>query len=943
MADTIGRGVIELVADATKVRAGVEEAKKSIRTLADGQRDVGKRASKSIDEYIGKLNLQNSAIGKSAREVELLKLAYRGASQEQIKAADAALRFRENQERTAQSVQSLRSGFIAFGAIATASLLAAAVAFDRLTKSAANFQDLAEKVGDTGENIASLAVAASVGGVGMDAVAAASVRLTKNLNEVTDESSDAGAAITALGLNLADFKTLAPADQIETIAKALSGFQDGAQKTAVAVALFGKAGAEMLPFMRELAGATGRQNILTKEQIDLADEYADNQARATAQISLHAQAIATSLLPQITSFINGLSDIVKGQDFATAASGALQTALNGAIVVFQSIAVLVSDVAFVFHELGRGVGAAAANLGAIARLDFQGVRTIFKEVSADSEAARAKLDKFQASIMALGQVNEFSNVKPGRSSTTDKPKPKLAFAGGIKKLSGAGGGAQDDGRAEAQAQLALDLDRIRKASEEQINVFANAEKIMQAMRAADLVNDRDYYASKLGFIQLNAQEQEKALQQEIARLQRETFSGKTADKDRLDNQRKIADAESKLAKVRADATANIQINSIQEAAALKKVQQGFEDARAAAAAYLDTIARQNAREVQGIGKGNKFRSQQADISAIEDRALAERRRLEGELRRGDIDRTQFDTYLQVATETYKREVELYEQRTAAIDEAQANWLNGATEALQNYIDESKDVASQVAGAFTNAFTGLEDLLVEISTNGIKSFDDLKDAANKLATSIVADINRILIKKNITEPLAEFIQGNIGDIGGFFGLPTGAKGGIGGAAGEAANAAVFGTAVATAGATFAAETAVAGATVATELVAGGTTLALEIATAGATFAVEVAGAGAAFAASVATASAAGGAASGAGGLISGVLDSFATGVAYVPKTGPYMLHQGERVVPAAENRGSGSQQSVVIHNNWAAGTDRATVDYAVAEMERRFAKRQRRMA
>ena len=48
MADaTLGRGVIELVADARKLKAGIEDAKRSIRTLGDGQRDISASASRS--------------------------------------------------------------------------------------------------------------------------------------------------------------------------------------------------------------------------------------------------------------------------------------------------------------------------------------------------------------------------------------------------------------------------------------------------------------------------------------------------------------------------------------------------------------------------------------------------------------------------------------------------------------------------------------------------------------------------------------------------------------------------------------------------------------------------------------------------------------------------------------------------------------------------------
>lgn len=312
MTDVVGQGTIELVGDARKLRATIEDAKKSLRTLGEGQKDISAGASQSIDRYIGRLSAQNAMLGKSTREQELFKLALKGASNEQLRTADSALRMAESQARNAQSIQALKTGFIALGTVAATSLIAAAVAFDRLVKSAGDFQDAAEKIGDTAENVASLAVSAAVGGTNLEGLVSASVRLTKGLTGVDDESKAAGAAIEALGLDVAKFKALAPADQFETVAKALENFEDGASKTAVAVALFGKAGAEMLPFLKELASGAGRQNILTSEQIRLADEYSDKQKRLRTEISLYAQAIATELLPAYNDLTGAFLDVIKG-------------------------------------------------------------------------------------------------------------------------------------------------------------------------------------------------------------------------------------------------------------------------------------------------------------------------------------------------------------------------------------------------------------------------------------------------------------------------------------------------------------------------------------------------------------------------------------------------------------------------------------------------------
>jgi lambda family phage tail tape measure protein len=327
-------------------------------------------------------------------------------------------------------------------------------------------------------------------------------------------------------------------------------------------------------------------------------------------------------------------------------------------------------------------------------------------------------------------------------------RPTLRFNGAVK----------DDKSAEqeAKARLQFDLDQIKKASEAITNTFSNAEKIMEARRSANLVDEREYYAAKLGFLRLNAGEQSRALEAEIARLQQEKLTGK----EKIDNDRKIAEARSKIAKVQADLSAGIEVNSIQESAGLKRIQQAYEDATKAAEAYLGTIAKRNQRELEGIGRGAKFREQQSGRGDIDDRLQSERQKLERDLRRGQLTQADFDTYLGIAQQTYAREVELYEQRTAAIDASSKDWLNGASEALQNYADNAMNTSMHVENLFTDAFKGLEDALVDFVSTGKLSFADLEK-------TIVAGIARIIVQQQLIAPLANFVQGSLKEGGGFF--------------------------------------------------------------------------------------------------------------------------------------------------------------------------------
>lgn len=754
MSDVVGRGVIELVADARKLKAGIDDAKKSIRTLGEGQKDISKSASASIDQYIGRLQMQQRTLGKSTREVELFKLAMRGASNEQLAAANSTLRLTEAYQKGVVIGDRLKSSFVAFGAIAATGLIAAAVAFDQLTKKAGDFQDMAEKTGDSAENIASLAVAAKVGGIEMDAVVGAANKLTKGLTGVDDESKAAGAAIKALGLNIEAFKSMKAADQMETVAKALQNFEDGASKSAVTMALFGKSGSEILPFLNELAGSTGRQNILTAEQIRLADEYADRQAKLEGQISLHAQAIATNLVPAYTDLEAAALDYIKAmagvKDGMTSLESdrAIQDWADSAA---EAIGTLIGPIEWATKKLTM-MGIAASGMADIATSPIQ--QTIEKYT-----ALEARLKSINDAPTFKERYKEKSSIRKYVESLGPEyvdswrngKKPELKHDGATSK-SAANTAAQ-----EAKARLAAELADIKAASDATINTYTNAEKIMEVRRAAGILSEKEYYDAKRSFMALFSQEKEQEIQKEIARMQAEKLSGK----EKIENDKKIADAQAKLAQIREDAAANSVVLSLQEEAANKKIAQSYVDAKEAADAYIASVVERNKREIEGIGRGTKYRDEQAGRNEIEDKFIGQRQTLERDRRNGQITQKQFDDYLAVAQEAYQKEVDLYDERTQAINDAAGNWVNGAAEAMQNYYDHARDIAGQTEEIFTRAFGNMEDALVDFVKTGKLDFKSLMD-------SIIADMARAAIQQNITGPLSGWLSGLFSGLGGVSG-------------------------------------------------------------------------------------------------------------------------------------------------------------------------------
>lgn len=782
MSDVIGRGVIEVSADSSKLNATIAEARERLKGLGDAGKDAAGRASASIDKYIKNLETQNATLGKSKREIELYKLALKGASDEQLRAANTALKAREAFDAQADAMakkadahaarigklSSLAKGAITglAGIVGIAGGLSISGVLG-IAKAAGDFQDLSEKTGETAEKLASLYVSAKVGGMEMDSVGDAIVKLNKNLSGVEDDSDAAGKALAALGLNVKDIKEMSGADQLETIAKAFNQFEDSAAKSNVALALFGKTGPNVLSFLKELGNEGGRQVILTQEQIEQADEYADKQAKSRAQIELHAQALSTKLLPMISEFTGKLAEMAKDEETVSAVTSTLKGVIAGGVAVFQGMALAGANVAFVVRGIAREMDGLKRITVALAHADFAGVRSIAAEVKAGAEADRKQLDAFSRGIQNLTPPDSFSILgggdKKGEKKDEKKDEPK-------KKTLKYEPPKTDSQKAEAarraqerKAQTERDVEIIKQALEVEQNTYANADRILQAQRQNNLIDETEYYEGKAALIRLDADAQDRALNAEIARYEKENLTGK----ERLQTEKKIAEVRGKLAKVRENEEVSLRLNASEQVAAINKIAQAYLDAAKAAQDYIDTIKRQNARIVAGVGQGQKFRERQDGINGIEDKLIDRKRDLDSELRKKDITPEQYAVYLQVAKDTYAEEVKLFNERTDAIDKANKDGFNGMTEALHNYADEARDIAGQVSGAFTNALSGLEDSFVKLASGGKASFKDLLQ-------SIQADIARIGFRSLIGKGIDSLFAGS--SLEKFFGRTPKAEGG-----------------------------------------------------------------------------------------------------------------------------------------------------------------------
>jgi lambda family phage tail tape measure protein len=314
-----------------------------------------------------------------------------------------------------------------------------------------------------------------------------------------------------------------------------------------------------------------------------------------------------------------------------------------------------------------------------------------------------------------------------------------------------------------RAELGLDIERIRGEAEQLVAVYGNAERRVETLRQAGLLSDREYYESKRAFLNLESAAKEDALQKELVRLRAEKSTGA----EKVINDRKIADAEAKLAIVRADASAKAEELSLRQQQAINAEAAEFRGAQQAAEDYFGSLKRRQVLELSGLGMGRRGRESARGEFEIRERFGAERRGLENRRAQQEImgtftedQRRQYEQRLSLLQEYEAKELDSWREHTEAKLEAEQDWSRGAQEALRNYADKARDVAQQSEDFFTNTFESMEDALAQFVSTGKLSFSDL-------VRSILADLVRLQAKQFLGS-IADGLSGALGGLGGAFG-------------------------------------------------------------------------------------------------------------------------------------------------------------------------------
>lgn len=267
-------------------------------------------------------------------------------------------------------------------------------------EAAAGLKDLSQKTGMTVEGLSGLGSIAKLSSTSLDTIASASNKLSFALTSSGEESKGAGAAIAALGLDFKTFQAMSPEDRMQAVAKAMARFEDGANKTAVAMALFGKSGAEMLPFLNDLAEVGSISAKVTTEQAEAADTFGDNMVKLRANGDAWKKTLVMGMTPALSQASSAFVQVfqssggLREQIARLSEDGTIQKWTRASIIALTYLADALSYVGKLFGSVIAAMGTGLLQANSYFSGLFEGIGKAFKgDFSGAAESMKNGFDK----------------------------------------------------------------------------------------------------------------------------------------------------------------------------------------------------------------------------------------------------------------------------------------------------------------------------------------------------------------------------------------------------------------------------------------------------------------------------------------------------------------------------------------------------------------------
>ena len=306
--------------------------------------------------------------------------------------------------------------------------------------------------------------------------------------------------------------------------------------------------------------------------------------------------------------------------------------------------------------------------------------------------------------------------------------------------------------------------------------YANTQKQLDAAQKAGLISQADYATQRAVLIRAEKDEVTAGYEAEIAALEAAQGKKTTTAAQSIQLDQKIADARAGMVKAQKDADSQLEVLATNEAGRLAKQERAISSYVQALGQQQRALELAGQRAVLGVGQGDRQNALSGELNSQQDRFAQQSLELANQ--KSDPSRNmseeEFKRKSQALADANKAATDQIRQNYADVEAAQGDWTKGATAAWDNYLDSARNIAGQTKSLFGNAFSSMEDSLVNFAVTGKASFADF-------TKSILADMARIATRQASSALLGSLVGAAASYFGGSAASGNGLAAGSAGAA------------------------------------------------------------------------------------------------------------------------------------------------------------------
>ena len=634
-------------------------------------------------------------------------------------------------------------------------------------EAAAALQGLSEQTGASAAALSGFAPVATISGTAMEAIGGNLTKLSKGLAGVDDETAGATKALQFLGIRAKEASgTLRdPAEVMNDVALKLAEFEDGAGKTAIAMELFGKSGATMLPFLKDLAENQDLNIRLTAKQIEEADNASKAMGRMRAESNFVAQTLVTAAIPSMSVLTQELKRVFLGTDNAVEGIQRMRaegTLTNWAEKTAYAIAVVIDALRGIGHTIKSVIGSFSAvwadiELAGTFLAGGKGLNPFSDENRSRLQAALEKRNAIVAQsnqnyvelwdmpLLADAVTKRFDEIRKGTEASNAAtqaaaPRKQLNYSTATGAVS-----------ANAMAGIDSEIKRLQGQVDVESAILKDRQRIIDLYESQGYLSFKDASEARLA-AQEDFTEKFRALsadEESILRRGLETVAKTTQDKLKL--QDRLAEITLKRQRLERDAQqSNLERQIRLPGESMKELQEqatrGLNELRSVEEqikTLRDTGAISELKSLQQLATARQESGLQLATLARQARELAD-------AAPGNEKLADAFTKIEEAARQAADGASLLALRVKEMSDPEAGFAKG----LRSVAEEAEQIGKQMESATTRAFNGMTDALVSFVMTGKLDF-------RTLANSIISDLIRIQIQRAITLPLANAMAGVFG--------------------------------------------------------------------------------------------------------------------------------------------------------------------------------------